>query len=319
MPFSGPSSWLATIDEFIGHWTDVNAALSPSVMTLPSGYLIAGLQADRTALAAAITALEGAINVVEGHRTSRDNQEEPILARMRALAAYIRGPLMDSVYVGQIPDLVLRSSSSGLWIKAMDDHQHIWTTINASPPAGFTPPLILPGGHTVAQFGTLVSTLKTTFTNLTQADQDMDREHDERDQIYFRIRDELATYRAMVTGLFAEGHALVLSIPRLVPLPGHTPDPVVLSGAWNALNEKADLSWTASVDPDLASYSVRRSGATPYDASTETAVESVLPGTLAISTDDGLSAPGSTMGFKVYVVLSTGNERGSNAVSVSRP
>lgn len=257
--------------------------------------------------------------MVEGLRTSRENQEEPILARMKALAAYIRGPLMDSVYVGQIPKLVQRTSSSGLWIKAMDDHQHIWTTINASPPAGFTPPLILPSGHTVAQFGTLVSTLKTTFTSLTQADQDMDREHDERDQIYLRIRDELATYRATVTGLFEDNDPMVVSIPRLVPLPGHTPDPVVLSGVWNAATSKADLAWTASDDPDLASYSIRRSGATPYDASTETVVDTVLPDVLALSTNSGLTVSGSSMGYKVYVVLSTGNERGSNAVSVTYP
>jgi hypothetical protein len=32
-----------------------------------------------------------------------------------------------------------------------------------------------------------------------------------------------------------------------------------------------------------------------------------------------LTLPGSSMGFKVYVVLNTGNEAGSNAVTVARP
>ncbi|MEQ1932545.1 MAG: hypothetical protein ABL962_01510 [Fimbriimonadaceae bacterium] len=31
------------------------------------------------------------------------------------------------------------------------------------------------------------------------------------------------------------------------------------------------------------------------------------------------TVPGSTMGFKVYVKLNTGNERGSNAVSITNP
>jgi len=81
----------------------------------------------------------------------------------------------------------------------------------------------------------------------------------------------------------------------------------------------ADLSWTASTDPDLESYSVRRSGATPYDTSTEQVVDTLPPGTLALSTNAGLAAEGATMGFKVYVVLTTANEKGSNTVTINRP
>ena len=58
MPFSGPSSYLSTIDEFIGHWTDVDAALPPlAPLVLTSVYDLADLQADRDALAIRITEL----------------------------------------------------------------------------------------------------------------------------------------------------------------------------------------------------------------------------------------------------------------------
>lgn len=315
MPFSGPSSYLSTIDEFIGHWTDVNAELTPD-LTLSSGYTLPDLQADRDDLADEITQLEGAINVLEGHRTDRDNQKGPMRERMRQLGAFIKGMLPTSVYVGQIPNLIRDSASSGKWIVAMDDHAHLWTTINASPPAGFTPPLLLLGGYSVADFNTDVASLKATFTAWVQADQDVDRERDERDALYQSIRDELVQYRLAVIANFPPDHPLVTSLPRLTPLPGHTPDPVVLSGVWNNGTSMADLSWTASADPDLASYEVRRSGATPYDTSTELVVQTLPPGTLAHSTNAGLALAGSTMGFKVYVVLTTGNERGSNAVTV---
>ena len=43
------------------------------------------------------------------------------------------------------------------------------------------------------------------------------------------------------------------------------------------------------------------------------------PGTLTITTDEGLLTPGATMRFKLYVVLNTGNERGSNVVEITRP
>jgi len=125
-------------------------------------------------------------------------------------------------------------------------------------------------------------------------------------------------YRRAVPGLFPKDHPLVTSLPKLTPPRGHTPDAVVLTGVWNLVTGLADLSWTASADPDLLHYQVRRSGATPYDTSTELVVATVLPPGLTHSTLEGLPTNGATMGYKVYVVLTTGNEKGSNAVSVTR-
>ncbi len=48
-------------------------------------------------------------------------------------------------------------------------------------------------------------------------------------------------------------------------------------------------------------------------------MDSLPPGTLALSTDEGLTTPGATMRYKVYVVLDTSNEKGSNAVAVTHP
>lgn len=322
MPFSGPSSYLSTIDEFIGHWTDVDAELTGSggdPLVLGGPYGLADLQADRTALAGEITALEGATNVLEGHRTDRNNDRPLIKERIRQLGALVRGVLASSQYVGQIPPLIQEDDNSGKWIIAMDDASHMWTTINASPPAGFTPPLVLTGGYTVAMFNTDIAALKTTLTAITTSEQDTDRERDERDALYRAIRAQLVLYRQAVAGMFPEDHPHVTSLPRLDPLPGHTPDAVVLSGAWNVGTAMADLSWTASTDPDLEGYSVRRSGATPYDTTTEQVVDTLPPGTLALSTNEGLGSPGSSMGFKVYVELTTGNEKGSNTVTINRP
>ena len=78
------------------------------------------------------------------------------------------------------------------------------------------------------------------------------------------------------------------------------------------------MSWTASTDPDFLHYQVRRSGASPYSTSTELVVATIPAGTLTHSTLEGLPTNGATMGYKVYVVLTTGNEKGSNAVSVTR-
>lgn len=320
MPFSGPSSYLSTIDEFIGHWTDVNTALGVSpLVLLPGPYTIASLTTDRANLSTGITDLVNAINTMEGHRTDRDNRKTNIRERMRQFDSFVRGVLSQSSYVGRIPDLVQFASNPGKWIIAMRDHEDIWTDINASPPPGFTPPLLLNGAYSVANFTTDRTDLETTFQNLTQAEQDVDRELQEREAIYHAVRDRLVAYRDAVLGRFPADHPLALSVPRLVPLPGHTPDPVVLTGAWNAGTSMADMNWTASADADLEEYELRRESSTPYNGNLEQVVASFPPGTLSFSTDEGLPSSGSTMGYKVYVVLNTGNERGSNAVTITRP
>lgn len=317
MPFSGPSSYLETIDEFIGHWTDVNVELGLTPLLLPGPYALADLQADRDDLSTAITEIVAAINDTEGHRTDRDSGKATVRERMRQFGAFVQGILAGSSYTGRVPDLIRLEANPGLWLIAMRDIRNIWTDVNAAPPAGFTPPLVLTGGYTLALFEADVDALEATFENLSLAEQDVDRELDERDQIYRSIRDMLVIYRQAVPGLFPVDHPLVTSLPRLTPLPGHTPDAVVLTGVWNATTLKADLSWTASSDADLESYPVRRSGSDPYNTNTELAVQTLPPGTLVLSTDAGLTTPGATMRFKVYVKLTTGNEKGSNAVEIT--
>ncbi|MEQ1935148.1 MAG: hypothetical protein ABL962_14910 [Fimbriimonadaceae bacterium] len=317
VPFTGPSSYLECIDGFSGHWTDVNALLTPDLILPAGGYTLANLLTDRATLAADIAQLEGAINAREGHSTDRDNKKGPMRERMRQLSAFVKGLLPDSVYAGQVPKQIPFGANMGLWIVAMDDCAHLWTTINSTPPAGFTPPLLLQGGYTAANFATDVAALKTTFTALTQSDHDVSRELEEREFTYQKIRTQLAKYGPAVQGSLPADHPLVLSIPRIAPLPGHTPDASVLSGVWNPATLKADLSWTESLDPDLAGYPIRRDGSDPYNTNTEQVVATLPPGTLSFSTNAGLTVPGSTMGFKVYVKLTTGNEKGSNAITLT--
>jgi hypothetical protein len=316
MPFSGPATYIETINEFIGHWTDVNAAISPGDMAMPSGYLLATLISDRDDLADLMFALEEFIVTSEMHRNARDNQEGPLLEDMKQLANYIRGPLANSDFNYPIPDLPSFEASGGAWQKAMRGCDACWAELHATPPAGFTPPLILPNTTTLAQFQAKRAAMDTTLDNLDLAKQDVTRSIRDRDDVYKKVREELGDYRATVLGLFGEEHPLTLSVPKLVPLPGHTPDPVVLSGIWNG--SKAELTWTESTDSELDHYAVRRSSSNPYSTATESHVANVPIGTETHETLDGLEDPG-TMRYKVYVVLTTGNERGSNAVEIENP
>ena len=57
-----------------------------------------------------------------------------------------------------------------------------------------------------------------------------------------------------------------------------------------------------------------------YSTENETVVGSVPPADpLELFTDVGLTTSGDVASYKVYVITTTGNEAGSNAVTVTRP
>ena len=58
---------------------------------------------------------------------------------------------------------------------------------------------------------------------------------------------------------------------------------------------------------------------TGCSANADSIVASVDPSEAAYRTTDGLSSPGDVATYRVYVVLNTGNEAGSNDVTITRP
>ena len=129
----------------------------------------------------------------------------------------------------------------------------------------------------------------------------------------------MVQYRAMVEALFGPTHALTLSLPDISPAPGSSPVASVLSGTWNPATNKVDFSWTASTAPTLVEYELRMSLGATYNAATATVVGNIAPGTTTFSTAAGLANPGDVASFKLFVKLSTGNEAGSNTITITRP
>jgi len=133
------------------------------------------------------------------------------------------------------------------------------------------------------------------------------------------VYQRLKQYRQAVLATFPSASPLVESLPKITPPRGSTPDPVNASAAWDPALLKARVSHTASADPDLDHYELRACFGTRWRTAEAVVIGNHPPGTLEFLTDDGLVAPGSRVFYKVYVVLTTMNERGSNTVSVTRP
>jgi hypothetical protein len=183
-----------------------------------------------------------------------------------------------------------------------------------------TTPLLLNGSYTLANFNAHLAELRTLYASWSNAGQAKRMAIQNRKAQEERIYAILKKYREIVGLRFAKDSPVYLSLPRLTPLPGHTPAAVTLSGIWNAEETMAALGWTASTEPTLKHYQIRFCTGAVYENEEEEILVTIpKAGPLTHLTDAGLSVPGATASYKVYVVLESDNEKGSDAVAITRP
>ncbi len=143
---------------------------------------------------------------------------------------------------------------------------------------------------------------------------------EERNDIQETIHARLVSYRKAVPSFFEKGSALIESLPRLSPKPGHTPDAVSLTGIWDAATASALLEWTESTDNDLRDYLVLGCAADEWDGDlAETLATVPAGGGRSFPTTFGLGLPGAKAIYRVEVRLNTGNTRLSNTAAIERP
>lgn len=318
MPISGPSSYVPTIDEFLANWQNADTELGlGNEVTLQGGVVRADLETKKDELVAKQTEVQDRLNDKEGARGDVEIQKAALLARLVQFNEKIRAFFDGTKFVRMLPDAPNQTDGQSAVLAALDDANSVWQKVNADP--GTATPVTLLGGFDQATFGTDIATLRTAFTTLTTAENNLKFAREQRNDLQDEIYDILVKYRKALPTFFDKNHAIVQSLPRLTPLPGSTPDNVTLSGQWNDMTGQAEMSWTASSDPNLDHYDIRKTDGPVYDSDLETKIGETQPGTLTFETFDGVSAPGDTATYKVFVVLSTGNESGSNAVTITHP
>jgi hypothetical protein len=318
MAISSIGSYLGTMDEFIDHWTAVNAAVSPAELLLAGGYALTDFSTDRDAIETALTAVQSADNSRQIAAGNRDLKKAALRMRLAQYRAAVTGILAGTAYSKSPPKLPKFTATPGVFRDALDDMANGWNHVNTDTIDGFTPPLLLAGGYALATFNTDLVDLRAAFLASTNADDDDRLTRDSRNVLLGPAKARMVQYRQAVKSILPSGSALLLNIPAVSPPPGSTPAPVNASGDWNAGTSMADLTWSASPNPNLDHYSVRTAPGPKYKAADESVVGEVDKTLTHYSTDEGLVAPGATALFRVYVVLTTANEKGSNTVGVTR-
>ncbi len=322
MPLEGLTTYLPTMAQILAHWLDVNLELggaAPTDLKLQGGFTRTQFQASYDALEAALQELVDFENARETAGNGRDLKKTVLMERLSQFRGMLRGLLGQTIYPSAAPLVPTLGFSEGRFLPPFDDMASLWGRIDADATiAGFTPPLALTG-MTRAQFVAALADLRAAYAAVVQAANDEDIGRRRRDAMLPDIRERIVQYRELVAAILGANHPLTLSLPALSPNPGSTPDPSVLSGSWNAATSQAVLSFTPSDDPNLDEYIVYMSLGATFDAAAATVVAHILVGTTTLETTAGLENSGDIASFKVFVKLTTGNEAGSNTVTITRP
>lgn len=319
MPISGPTSFVPVTEEFLAHWASVDTALGVgNEIVLPGGMNRAGLQTKLNALVAKQADLQAKLNAEEVARGDVELKRQGLLLRANQFNDKIRGLFPGSKWVRVLPNVPTINEAQSKFVQPLDDIGNLWALINADPA---TPsPASLLGGYLVAAFLANVTALETSSTTLNIARSNTKIAIEERNDLQDSIYEILKNYRQVMPTFFASDHALVQSLPRLTPEPGSTPAAVTINVVWDPVLLKAKITWSASTAADLFQYEIRFSVGPTYDTDTESVIGNVSPtAPREFLTDAGLAADGNVASFKVYVITTTGNEKGSNDVAITRP
>ena len=317
MPISGPYSYLPTTDEFLSHWSTVNSELGAATpLHLAGGINHAALLALRTQLLAQWATVESTRNNREAARAAIESRKAQLLTRLNQFNLKLEAMQPGSVFLLARPKAYSLTEAMGRVVPPLQDIADVWQKAEVEGDAA----LILPGNYSLAQFNADFTSLKGNYLDYQAADNDLKFARGRRNETQEKIKPILKNYRQRITADYLPGSAVYESLPRLHPLPGHTPAPVQLSGVFSATDQSANLTWSASADPDLQAYEVRATVGPEYEADDAEILALITPaqarqwaGTF------GLALPGSAASFKVFVILTSGNEAGSNEVTLTRP
>ena len=316
MPISSPASYLPTLDLFIPHWNSANAALDPAPPVTLGGIAVADLIALRTTLADRRAEVEAARNSLEGARAAIGIGKAALLGRLGQFNDKLPTVGADPVLLAMLPKAFTVSEGMGKVIPPLDDMLDIWTRHDG---AGAT--LDLRGTYTRTDFSADLAALKAAYTAYGVAENDLRQARGRRNETQDAIRPILVQYRKRIAADFAEGSAILEGLPAYSPPDsGPAPTPAALSGTYDAAEARAELAWTPVTDPNVTELELRATVGPEYDPEDETILATLAPDAPPAWTGTyGLLVPGSATSFKLYSLTAAGRERGSNAVTVTRP
>ncbi len=327
MPITGPTSYVVTTDQFLNHWADANDLLGASPLVLGAEAVgaeadvpLAGLDALKSALEDARDAVEGAVLSLGLLRGDVFLLKEVIHKQLNDFNDAVRADLPNSSMARVLPAVPNMGDGRERFMKPMRDAAKLWVKVSEYKVAHGSTALVLRGDVGVAAFVANLVDLRGKYDDVEEAEQQWALELAVRNGVQEQIYAVLKGYRAKLPTLFAEGAAIVETLPLLTPLPGSTPQAPGLAGTFSPSYNRAEFTGVASTSASVVRHQLRICLAEEFDQDLEQIVGSVLVGQpLTFLVTTGLGSPGSVISAKLYAMTDDGHEAGSATVVVTRP
>jgi hypothetical protein len=324
MPITGNSSYVPTMNEFIAHWGQANTALAPASLTvrLPNNTTRTRVQFMnlRDTLQTQQNDVIGCLSALQIQRGNIRLQKEVLMTKFAMFVSLMDGYYVQTDFYSARPYAPTFTSGQEAFMRPLVDMMLLWGKLDEGPaPAGVTLPLLLGDGTDRTAFEELVAGLQNGYAEERNKAQDLTLARAKRNRTQLEAYETMKSYREAVPGRMTAFPEIIDTLPRLTPLPGHTPVPVNASAVFQAPN-LAKVVYDASNDPQLERYELRGTIGEEYDEQDAVVISSHGPNeTREFITPFGLNQPGTEIALKVFVILTTGNEAGSATMRVSRP
>jgi len=316
MPLTSKGSYIGVMEMFIAHWHEANLEIGPplGVLILPDGYAVANLDADRAAIQASLMEVIGAENhrqvAVEDYSMRKEALNRRIAQFNRMVRALLEGTSYPSSLT-KVPAILKKAN------KFLDPHvkaRTLWGHINADPDISLT--LTLPDGYALADYSADIQACQDRVGEAEMEREDERIARDRRDLLLKAALERLKSYRLMVLANFPSGHPMVTSLPKLSRHSVATPKPVILTGISIPETGIIDLSWTQSPARKLDHISIRTAPGPVYLKKNESVIGRADKAATSLSLNRAQFPPGEVILIRAYVVLTTGNEKGSNTIEL---
>ena len=324
MAITGNSSYISTINQFLAHWGQCNTALgaTPLLIHRADNTTVTKAQftTQRDALQTQINTIQACLTAQQIARGNINARKAALLTQFNLFVAVLDAYYRQTDFYQARPYAPSFSDGQEVFSRPLGNVMSLWVKLNAGPaPAGVTLPLVLPGGMDQGTFASAVSGLLFAYADEEVKAQDLTLARAARNRLQTEAYALMKAYRETVPVRLTAFPDLIATLPRLTPLPGHTPVPVNASAVFEAPNA-SKVVYEASQDGLLERYELRGNVGDHYSDEDAIVIATNLPGDAReFVTTFGLTQPGAEIALKVFVVLTTGNEAGSAALLVERP
>lgn len=311
MALSSHASYQDSVVELLCHWRVVNGELGGEGLVLPGEVDVEVVEGLMLGLREKQQEMQSGENGRQIGETRVEMARGRLMGRMREFCWMLRAYWAGQPVAEVLPQLPGGMAALEHVLRAARRVLRLWTRVNEGPaPAGAAVPLVLAQGEDCgrAEFLAIYEELLAAQAEEEDAGVDLDVTRAERAGLERRVRGALRDFRALVPLRMGRDSVHAKSLPRLTPLPGHTPErpeveAVVVDGVLR-------LSWGPLEEPALKCWQVRVCGSGRYEVRRERVAATLPPDGPRVW--ETRATPGRS--FRVYAKLHTGNERGSRTV-----